>query len=287
MKTKITTKSALTFAFLALLAIALGFFWADMEILNDEITIIIPYIIIMIAAVWFIGEKSGAFFAFLSICLWLISTTDGFKRINENILLNLAVKTLFIGVQYIFIVQLKKMHGKVKDSAILDELTGLHNRRGFHNLAQHEFARRIRDSSCLTMVSLDIDGFKAENDSKGHKEGDAILEEMGRILKSSIRVSDIAARMGGDEFCILMSDANLQEGLQIASRIRESFRSSCEARSWGTTLSIGVFSSDRASTIEEVAIKADELMYKGKRAGKDRVEAESDCKVRLGSDRKT
>jgi diguanylate cyclase (GGDEF)-like protein len=286
MKTKITTRSALIFAFLAFLTIALGFFWADMEILNDEITLILPYIIIMIAAVWFIGEKSGAFFAILSVCLWLVSKTDGFKRINENILLNLAVKIIFIAVQYVFIVQLKRMHRKVKDSAILDELTGLHNRRGFHNLAEHEFARRIRDSSCLTMVSLDIDGFKAENDSKGHKEGDAILEEMGRILKSCIRASDIAARMGGDEFCILMSDANSQDGLQIASRIRAGFRASCEARSWGTTLSIGVFSSDRASTIEEVAIKADALMYKGKRAGKDRIEAGSDRKESLGSGEK-
>jgi diguanylate cyclase (GGDEF)-like protein len=286
-KTKITTRSALIFAFLALLSSALGFFWADMEVLNDEITVILPYIIIMIVAVWFIGEKSGAFFAFLSACLWLISKTDGFKRINENILLDLAVKMVFIGAQYLFIVQLKRMHERVKDSAIVDELTELHNRRGFHYLAQYEFARQIRDSSCLTMVSLDIDGFKAENDSKGHKEGDAILEEMGRILKSCVRGSDIAARMGGDEFSVLMGDADLQEGLRIATRIRERFRASCEARSWGTTLSIGVFSSVGASTIDEMIIKADELMYKGKRAGKDRIEAGNDCKERLGADRKT
>jgi diguanylate cyclase (GGDEF)-like protein len=286
MKTKITTKSALTFIFLALLTLALGFFWADMEILNDEITIILPYIVIMIAAVWFIGEKSGVFFALLSACLWLISKTYGFTRINENILIDLAVKAAFIGAQCFFIVQLKRMHERVRDSAILDELTQLHNRRGFHYLAQYEFARRMRDSSCLTMVSLDIDGFKAENDGKGHKEGDAILEEMGRILKSCVRVSDVAARMGGDEFIVLMGDADLQEGLRIAARIRDSFRASCEARSWGTTLSIGVFSSFGASTIDEMIIKADELMYKGKRAGKDRIESGGDCMDGIGSSEK-
>lgn len=260
-------------AFAALLALATIVFMIDMRISSDDITILLPYVSVIIAAVWFIGSKAGAFFVLLAIVFWFLSKTKLLSQINEASYIDLAIKIAFIGLQYSFIVLLKRMNSKIKNSALFDALTGLHNRRGFFYLVDYELAQKDRDKRAYTFLYLDIDNFKIENDSKGHKEGDEILRAISMILASTLRASDISARLGGDEFCVFMNGTDQGQGLEIVDRIDKKFKSACQKRSWGTTLSIGVITSRARLPIEGLISRGDALMYKAKHGGKNRIEA--------------
>jgi diguanylate cyclase (GGDEF)-like protein len=283
MKTKLSKKTIKLLAFAALLALAAGVFSIDMRISSDDITILVPYISIIIAAVWFIGNKTGALFVGLAIVLWFLSKTNLLSRVNEDAYIALVIKITFIILQYFFIVLLKRLNTKVKDSALFDELTGLHNRRGFTYLVEHELAQKDRDTRAYTFVYFDIDNFKLENDRRGHKEGDEILRTISMILASTLRASDISARLGGDEFCVFMNGTNLGQGMEIVDRINKEFKTVCQERSWGTTLSHGVITTKKPLSIEVLVNRGDELMYKAKHGGKNRIEA-ADIEAEVDAD---
>jgi diguanylate cyclase (GGDEF)-like protein len=122
---------------------------------------------------------------------------------------------------------------------------------------------------------MDIDNFKTENDNKGHKEGDKILQELSDVIKKSTRNIDIAARFGGDEFCVLLPDVDKNETDIIANRIIDHFHQSCSCNSWDISLSVGVITTDKQFPLEELIKRSDALMYKAKKGGKNRIEHDS------------
>lgn len=259
--------------FAGLIVLAISVFIIDLRISSDDITILVPYISIIMAAVWFVGNKTGGFFVVLAISFWFLSKTNLLSQVNKDNYIDLVMKFTFIILQYLFIILLRRMNTKVKNSALFDELTGLHNRRGFFYLVDYELAQIERGNKPFSFLYFDIDNFKHENDSKGHREGDEILRAIGMILAATIRAYDISARLGGDEFCIYMSGTNRDQGMEIVDRINRRFRSICQERSWGTTLSMGMVSSHKRLPIEEMLSRGDALMYEAKRGGKNRIES--------------
>lgn len=154
--------------------------------------------------------------------------------------------------------------------SIRDSLTGLFNRRYFHEKLQEEVERAKRQRQNLSLMILDIDGFKDFNDTHGHLEGDQILATLGHILTSSIRQNvDSAYRYGGDEFAVLLVETDVAQALLIAERIRNSFR---KKKMGQCALSIGIAQLRRKEATEELIHRADEAMYEAKRAGGNRVE---------------
>src|SRR5206468_7159508 len=160
-------------------------------------------------------------------------------------------------------------------AAAIDALTGLFNRRYFLTRLEEEVERARRQSSPLTLMMLDVDDFKQLNDRLGHLAGDAVLRLVGDVLRRSVRLFDVCARHGGDEFAILMPGSSPENSRQIAERIRAGIENSRPASgSWSDelrlTASIGIAPfADTAA--EDLIDRADQALYAAKRQGKNRV----------------
>lgn len=174
------------------------------------------------------------------------------------------------------IIQNAWLYRKIRNLAITDSLTGIYNRGFFYVNLSKEFARTERCNLPLTFLLLDIDYFKKINDTYGHLQGDDVLRKVAKILKKNIRVYDTVGRYGGEEFSIIMPEANQRDGLGLAERIRQDVEQSnfgSENKGMKCTISIGVSSCPDAGikTIEDLIHKADNALYKAKSEGRNRV----------------
>jgi diguanylate cyclase (GGDEF)-like protein len=137
-------------------------------------------------------------------------------------------------------------------------------------------SRANRNKIAFTVINSDVDNLKTINDKHGHKYGDLILKEFGTILKNSSRKTDIAARTGGDEFIILLSETDEIQAQNVARRILEEANSrniDVKGESINISVSLGIASyPSHGSTIEEVLNRADIAMYKAKQAGKNQIQ---------------
>ena len=163
--------------------------------------------------------------------------------------------------------------------SLVDDLTGVSNRKGFLSLANHHARLAQRTGKRFLVGFVDVDGLKHINDTFGHQEGNHALVETAGVLKDSFRQSDILARYGGDEFAVLVSDADEASTATVISRVQDKVRIRNEqpGRVYQLALSIGIVSSNPASPadLEALLHHADRLMYEQKiarrrRTGPDR-----------------
>lgn len=155
-----------------------------------------------------------------------------------------------------------------------DGLTGLYNHRAFQELLEQELARAQRYGTALSLLMLDIDHFKRINDSLGHQAGDAVLQQLGGLLRDSARNIDHVCRYGGEEFALILPMSSTTEALQAAERLRsevERFEFACGHGNYRTlTVSAGVASYPaHAQTQAALIAAADAAMYAAKRAGRN------------------
>jgi len=158
--------------------------------------------------------------------------------------------------------------------SITDPLTGLYNRRYLESTLERELALHRRGARPLCLLMLDIDGFKGINDQHGHPAGDAVLTELAAIFKVELRTSDLAVRLGGDEFLVVLPDARMEQAKAIAERLRGavSMLAIPALGSEHPTVSIGVCQAgDEEGGMAALLKKADEAMYRAKAEGKNRV----------------
>jgi len=160
--------------------------------------------------------------------------------------------------------------GKIAEIASIDPLTKLYNRQYLFIKLKEELNRYTRYQTTFSILMIDLDNFKAINDSFGHQKGDEILSKFGNILEISKRELDICARYGGEEFIIILPHTDKNESYKIAERLRliiiEKFQSE------NLTVSIGVSNCPECGkTIESIIKKADDSLYNSKRMGKNRV----------------
>jgi len=167
-----------------------------------------------------------------------------------------------------------RLHGLVQRQAITDELTGLANRRHFMNRLAYESSRSDRFSLPLALILADLDDFKSVNDRYGHHAGDEVLQEFAKITQQTVREIDVPARLGGEEFAILLPGAGLDGGARLAHRLRRALAAR-EMGSKGTSLrvsaSFGVACYPGSRTVEELLVDADRCLYLAKEQGKNRV----------------
>ena len=169
-----------------------------------------------------------------------------------------------------------KLRDELRQQAIHDPLTGLFNRRYLDETLTRELHMAKRRNAPLSVVMLDIDGFKQFNDSFGHGPGDAILREFGRILRDRLRKSDISCRYGGDEFLLVLPDSSIADTRERVEQIGI-FLKGLEIH-YGElvlgliTLSAGIAQTpEHGTTASELLRAADEAMYAAKQAGRDRI----------------
>jgi two-component system, cell cycle response regulator len=159
-----------------------------------------------------------------------------------------------------------------EEAALTDHLTGLANRRRFERQLEREITRTLRYTRPFCLLLLDIDHFKQVNDSYGHEAGDEAIRRIAKILQAGTRGIDTAARIGGEEFALLLTETELAAGLEVAERLRLAIKAEGIPVVGNVTASFGVAEFPLcASTGRELLSVADTAMYEAKRQGRDRV----------------
>jgi diguanylate cyclase (GGDEF)-like protein len=163
-----------------------------------------------------------------------------------------------------------------EEMAIVDGLTGLFNRRHFFQLTANEVKRSIRFDTPCSLVIFDIDNFKDINDLYGHPFGDKVLKDVTKTLMECVREIDICGRYGGDEFCILLPETDLEGAKNLTERVLETFRTLVVSGSVFTakiTASFGLAALDaNTQTVDDLLSHADFALYQAKQRGRDRIE---------------
>jgi diguanylate cyclase (GGDEF)-like protein len=162
--------------------------------------------------------------------------------------------------------------------AVTDPLTGLANRRGVEQHMRREVARVMRHGYRLSFVMLDIDHFKRVNDRFGHSMGDEVLRRVAESVGRTLRTSDVAARWGGEEFLVVLTDTGLDGAGMCAERIRSAVDALDIPRVGNVTISAGAAELARGEELSITLLRADELLYQAKAAGRNCVRAQ-DTKV--------
>ena len=172
--------------------------------------------------------------------------------------------------------EVKKREAELNRIASIDFLTEINNRRHFIELAEKEIARSRRYKSPVTLLMIDIDFFKKINDTYGHHAGDKILVEFSSLCMKMIRENDIAGRIGGEEFAIMLPETCMDNGIIFADRLRKTVENTeweIDNRKLKLTISIGASGCTCSTehTIEDMMKKADNALYKAKESGRNKV----------------
>ena len=166
---------------------------------------------------------------------------------------------------------------QLEQQALCDALTSLPNRRAYEAQAEQAMARAVRSNSAnmLTVGVADLDHFKKINDRHGHAVGDAVLRTVAQVLRETGRVTDVCARLGGEEFGLLFPDTTLVQACKVAERIRAAVAAAPTPLPDGTalhvTMSIGVASLALGATLDAAMSDADRALYQAKHQGRNRV----------------
>ncbi len=173
------------------------------------------------------------------------------------------------------ITERKRMEEDLRAQAATDPLTGVPNRRSFETTARREVERARRYAKPFSVLALDIDHFKRVNDTYGHDIGDIVLKGVSRICLEKLRVTDILARLGGEEFAMLLPETDIDAATNLAERLRYAIESNPIVTAKGAlpvTVSLGVAQyAPNEPTIEAALKRADEAMYEAKRSGRNKI----------------
>lgn len=165
------------------------------------------------------------------------------------------------------IAKVQSLTNEVYKLAALDQLTGLYNRRSGEQRLAEEISRAMRHSSPLTVLLIDLDGLKQTNDKLGHAAGDLMLKGFSERLQRAIRGSDLAVRLGGDEFMVLLPDCRADEVRHVLARV-EGLELEYDGNKISCRFSRGWTDYKQGETAEELLKRADQALYANKRAGK-------------------
>lgn len=205
-----------------------------------------------------------------------IAKDSNYAKTSAVIPESLRVLSTILGDHIALALSNIRLRETLQHQSIHDVMTGLYNRRYLEEFMRLEFLRATRKSSSLAILMLDVDHFKLFNDTFGHDAGDLVLQEVASVLIKNVRDSDIACRWGGEEFVLLMPEANPEIALQRAQAIREQvhdLQMVHAGRSLGeVTISIGVaLYPENGGSAETVMEAADRALYEAKHSGRDRV----------------
>lgn len=251
-------------------------------VVQDEFRMIWFYLIVFVAYA-LNGNASGIFYTISSIAVILTAHLSLDLQLSQ-IAINSVILGLVIG-SFLFRAYTKKiadyeesLRKKNEDLKVLastDGLTGIMNKRIFNEVSERYFETAQRDGQDLTLLLLDLDHFKDVNDTYGHQLGDQLLIHFTQTISSLLRKSDIMARIGGEEFVILLFKTNTEDALFLAETIREAISKiaiACEAqdKTISVTTSVGISKNRRNDEVfDEIFERSDKALYQAKSQGRN------------------
>jgi diguanylate cyclase len=192
--------------------------------------------------------------------------------LDDSVVLRFVISLLAVSIfSAIFVRVITKQHLKLKSIAATDSLTGLFNRTLLQDTLEYAVHQSDRMKAPMTMMVLDLDHFKAINDSLGHEAGDSVLRGVGELLKKRIRGSDKIFRIGGEEFLVLLSNTDSNGGQRIAEELRSAMESQSLLSDRTVTVSIGVASLHSGENWKQWMKRCDEKLYRAKMNGRNQV----------------
>ena len=253
------------------LFIAIGFI--DYQI-DPDISLSIFYLLPIALLTWFITKRAilwawglsaiAEFFTAQPMKLLEASSVAVYWNVGDRLLFYLIVSCLLY--------KLRITLEREKDLARVDEKTGVANKRLFLELAKLEVKKANRYRHPLTVVYLDIDDFRHFNEIVGYSIGDRMLQAAAETLKTTLRETDLIARIGGDEFIILLAGNGYESAQTVIHRVQRELGEAMQKNQWAVTFSIGAVTFiNPPNSAEDMIHKADRLMYLVKASGKNQL----------------
>jgi diguanylate cyclase (GGDEF)-like protein len=242
-------------------------------ITGNELAFSLFYLIPIAMLSWVTNSKIGIVFSFISAGIWLTADILSGAHYSSPIIYfwNTMIRFCFF-LLLVLLVRIAKALELEKKMARTDFLTGLVNSRFFSELIRMEIDRSKRYQHPLTVAFIDIDDFKTINDQFGHSVGDKVLETIARAMQQHLRKTDMVARVGGDEFAILLPEAGMDVAQIVITKMQYELVKELRMNNWIVTFSIGVMTFTTPPDSEDEALDmADRLMYSVKNNGKNNI----------------
>lgn len=247
----------------------LGIFFADF-FTNEDIQLHILYVFPIALVVMHHDSPILIVISMIFAVIFMSVTLTHYGFSTLSILINVVIGIAAYCAMIYFSYSARVNFLKATNSATVDPLTEVLNRRGLEPILGLEVARWKRYGEVFSLAMLDLDGFKELNDQKGHRAGDQALKLFAEILRGNIRESDTVARIGGDEFVLLMPHASSAETSILCEKLCRDVETQMKALGFNVTVSIGCKTFDSASrTVSDVLNEADKVMYAAKKGGKN------------------
>lgn len=231
------------------------------------------YVLVILAVSWFCGAWWGSLFVFLSVYAQIQIMLSLGNLFSEPLFFYVGNgNKLFAYLVIAFLTSaVRTAFTRARAAARVDYLTGITNRIGFYEKVSVEMARHRRDPHPFAVAYIDCDHFKVLNDGLGHSEGDRVLEAVGQTLNSKLRETDIVARLGGNEFAVVMPQTSEFAALHVIRKLRRDLDSAMEEHEWPITFSIGLgLFPSVPENVDRVIAFSDKLLYRVKAMGKNK-----------------
>jgi|SRR5579883_408292 len=260
-----------------LTCVALGMF-AGVVLLRyhapAQFNVVFYFLIPISFAMWFVSRRIGWIFVIVAVMVifhfGMLNWNKGWNALEAW---NAAADCAILAAFGLIISEIRALYQWEHELSLQDALTGLANRRAFFAILTAENRRMRRQHLPLTVAYVDVDNFKQVNDEFGHATGDKILTDLAREMQGSLRSSDTVARVGGDEFGILMPETSEAAARAVLAKLNERLQQRTNAPR-ALTLSIGTVTfSESVNAPEEMLEIADHALYAVKQSGKNRIES--------------
>jgi diguanylate cyclase (GGDEF)-like protein len=250
------------------------FLWYVDTITGPDLSLLIFYLIPVGMATWYSGKRGGAIISFVCAAAWVFSDVLSHSSYSHPIVpyWNVTVIWMIFYCVVELTSHLKKTLSHESELARKDELTGAANRRSFFESAQIEIDRTHRYKHPFTLAYIDVDNFKYINDIFGNETGDRVLRIISSTIAGNIRSTDVLARVGGDEFVLLLSETAYDQAHTVIEKLNALVQERMVKGKLPATFSIGVVTFLRPpSSVDDLMKKADSVMYSAKREGKNMI----------------